>query len=1000
MYTIFNRLSWILAILAFTILTIIHNDLSIAWIILWIVIKLLLSKSFIKNSINEFKVSIIIDIIEKLKLHWINIKDEVVDEIIKNNEIQKNNLDEKITKLESVEKVKNIEEVKDNIIFNENEKVEETKLVEEKIKKPSKIVIFLSDFFAENLMSKIWWILLAIWVIFLMSLVYSVVWPVTKIIIWFIIWFAVYSIWIFIEKKWYKTEWMILLWTWILINYIVILSWKFIIWDNSWFLSAWLTFLLLILNTIFSIVTSFVYSSKHLLLFSFIFAYIIPLITWWNNLNLPYLSLLSVWYSIIVSIWWLIISNYFAWNQNKVTSLQILFITIIWWNILFLTSPFLDSTDFVIKMIWYNLINFASIFLLYKNKFEKSILPAFIISYIFLAFIMFTWHILTWIWVLIMFIISTLWLLIFNTFFVVATIWTWLLYLLFLPIILVLWFLFLWSSWTWIILIPLFLVLYLILFIFFIWNIFTTILKYIFFIFLWLFLVIWNLHLWLDFWITNNSFYTILITSFIFLFSTYFLSFKKDLNYLYSLWTLATIFLLIPIIKIKWEFSFESIISIFIFWILNFLLPFINKNLVKNSSINLVLWSVFWILFMWWNLFRFWNEYFPWITLWFAFLVFAIFYFIGWFLFFNKLEKNEVKDEVKEESNINFIYTFLWIAISLFSIAIALMFSKIPLVISIIWLVESTILFYFYTKLKSKKIYIAWIILFIVWLSKFITSSLSWLQFQYWDLVSIFQYWDLVSILIITIILFLNVILINKDNIFIKILHLIWILIVCINLNLIFNFDNFLKHLLLTSAFVLIIWNIYSFLKDKFLMNSYLVLLILIFIIHIFICAINLFDDRYSLNYIITFILWVIILLQNKIFETNIIKRIVWLFGIYFFIISSIYLYDKTEDSFSLTIYWWILSLIAVHLWIFKLNRNIRLTWIYLLIITILKIIIYDMWNSFDNGIIRVIAFIFIGWVMIYISGLYKKNNLELIADFKSKTKETLNKNEEIIKDN
>jgi putative Mn2+ efflux pump MntP len=89
----------------------------------------------------------------------------------------------------------------------------------------------------------------------------------------------------------------------------------------------------------------------------------------------------------------------------------------------------------------------------------------------------------------------------------------------------------------------------------------------------------------------------------------------------------------------------------------------------------------------------------------------AILYFIGGFLLFNKFEKQESQDK---ESNLNFIYTFLAIAISLFSIAVALVFSKLPLVISFIWLSEASIVLFFSSKLNSKKIFIAGFILCII----------------------------------------------------------------------------------------------------------------------------------------------------------------------------------------------------------------------------------------------------------------------------------------------
>jgi len=53
----------------------------------------------------------------------------------------------------------------------------------------------------------------------------------------------------------------------------------------------------------------------------------------------------------------------------------------------------------------------------------------------------------------------------------------------------------------------------------------------------------------------------------------------------------------------------------------------------------------------------------------------------------------------------NTFYTFIGISISLFSIAIAFVFSDYPEIISTTWLFEATILFFFYSKNSNKKIF-------------------------------------------------------------------------------------------------------------------------------------------------------------------------------------------------------------------------------------------------------------------------------------------------------
>jgi len=62
----------------------------------------------------------------------------------------------------------------------------------------------------------------------------------------------------------------------------------------------------------------------------------------------------------------------------------------------------------------------------------------------------------------------------------------------------------------------------------------------------------------------------------------------------------------------------------------------------------------------------------------------------------------------------NIFYSFAGISISLFSIAVAFIFSDYPEIVSAIWLFEATILYYFYSKNSSIKVFIAATVLFAI----------------------------------------------------------------------------------------------------------------------------------------------------------------------------------------------------------------------------------------------------------------------------------------------
>jgi len=99
-----------------------------------------------------------------------------------------------------------------------------------------------------------------------------------------------------------------------------------------------------------------------------------------------------------------------------------------------------------------------------------------------------------------------------------------------------------------------------------------------------------------------TSFITVIIISFVFLFTSYYLSRKDKLEFLYSIGTLGGILTLVPVLvttrilsKSPYESTGESIermlhnsmfnisvIAIIIFALANWILPFINKNLTQK----------------------------------------------------------------------------------------------------------------------------------------------------------------------------------------------------------------------------------------------------------------------------------------------------------------------------------------------------------------------------------------------------------------------------------
>lgn len=1001
MLSILNRISWLICILIAISISRYDKNLILVWIMLWMLTKFaLLSEDFIKEIILDYNKRLeekikdrilneldfkaenktvekrIIKNIPDINTETVNLNESKIEE---NLEFEKQvNTQIELNKLENEGKISE-NNYKTTVVVKEN--------TEEEIKEetPSRISTFFSEFFAENLMAKVWWILLSLWVIFLMSLVYREIWPVAKIVLGFILWFGIYFIWVYLSNKWLEDESMTLIWVWIIINYIVILSWRFLIWDD-WILSSSATFVFLILNTLFSIFTSFIYKSRNLLFFSVIAAYILPLITGSHWSKFSYI--IVTWYSVIISIWALAISRYYKESDSKLF-LQLLYISLIWANALFLISPFIDSIWFATKLIWFNIINLLVLIWIYKSNFKEHIPYILWLSYIWLILLLINGSFFSSSIVLISYLIWIIILLFSGVFFIIAWITSSILWFLFLPLIIIFALLFSSNLIFAFFIIPLFLIIYLIVFVLISWvTAISTWFKYLFFAILAGFLSISNIHFSINSIILDNySYFSVTLTAFIFIIASYYLATKKDLNYLYSIWTIAGIFILSPIIKTSWEFMQISIFSVALFSILNYLTPLFSKKLIQNNFHNIIIWIIAGIIFSSIFLYKLWSLYFPWTSLWIAYCILAIIYFIWWFILFNKLNLSlENDDNLESNWSVNLFYWYLGISISLFSISIAIIFSSAPFIVSMAYLFEASILLYFASKLNNIKINIAWIIVLLIWVFKLLSIILT--------IKTNFVISDFVSLSFISISLFLSILFVKKldaeVNIFTRILHIIWIILVYItSIKILYNIipEYWLWNMLISTwIFMFILWVAYNLLKDVFLKNTYIWIFTLLLIFHI---ISNTLISDYNLNYIFSLIVSIIVIIELMIFRVKSSYYFIFTsFLAYFFIITSFYMYHITQDSFSLTIYWWILAILWIHIWWNKYNF-IRISWLYFLIVTLLKIIFYDIWNYVDNWIVRVIAFMFIGSLMIYISYFYRNNNLNIWNDLSFETDST-----------
>ena len=76
--------------------------------------------------------------------------------------------------------------------------------------------------------------------------------------------------------------------------------------------------------------------------------------------------------------------------------------------------------------------------------------------------------------------------------------------------------------------------------------------------------------------------------------------------------------------------------------------------------------------------------------------------------------------------------------------------------------------------------------------------------------------------------------------------------------------------------------------------------------------------------------------------------------SLYSFIISTIYIHDVFQTTFAITIYWGVIAFVALVVGISRDIIKYRTVGLYILFLTLGKILLYDIWAGFDDAVLRV----------------------------------------------
>jgi len=903
-------------------------------------------------------------------------------------ELRKKESSSSVASQETLSSPENFQVVeKEKEVSEQRKNPRENIFLQEKKKEEKKESGFFQKFFSENLLAKVGGILLFLGVLFLLQLVYTALGPVGKLLIGFLIGFATFGVGVFLDTKDYKMQSRALLGTGILINYLVILSGRFLlgdVFDAGAFLSEGVTFFLLIIHTIFAIATSLVYRDRVLLFFSFAVAYLNPFLIGADVGETPYMLL---GYTFILSFGVLSLSFLFQ-KKDPISSRRLLFLALFAGGLLCFAAPFSSVLGWTFKLGITAVLSVSTLLLAFRNREYKILMPLFLGAYIFFLSLIFLGSgelgvifsaSMTAFFAHILFLLLMIGLGAF--FFFVTQIFSLLSFFFLLPLLILLGMIlvnpFLFSF----IPILLFVTLSLFFFLFFfLRSFFTKTLSLLFFALLGIFLFLISSFQKIEILSADQSFSLleqggIVLTTFLFLVVGLFFSRKKELHYLAPISTFFGIITLLPIITHKEEGIFLSVMAITFFLLLNIAMIFVPPRPSSSPEYrSLLLTIIMGAIFGTGSIAFFGTVFFPGVSLGIAFFAFAVLYFLLAFLLFHK--GSDEAQQLSPESKASFkntLYALMGVSLSLFSLAIAFLFSQHNEVISAVWLFEATLLFFFFQRTKETKVYIAGVILMGIGFLK-LSSVLPLMQAR--------EYLSLIPLSIIATSLFLNLSFLSGEKEGKRILHdILHVLLAGLLGALLLVIIPSTGHgwsLLATSFSLALIAPLYGFFFCGILRKVFAGVLIAFFLLHFFeiemiFIRLDIADLSYlkGLQYLTTMIATGAAALFLHFSHFPVLKGAT---ALYLFVITTMYVsLFFPGNIFVITLYWGFLTLLLTGRGIQKNILPLRTAGLYILGLTVIKILLYDVWVGLDDAVLRIVALMAIGVLMIVLSLLYSK---------------------------
>ncbi len=822
---------------------------------------------------------------------------------------------------------------------------------------PSKIGIWIHNFFSDRPLAKVGGILLFLGALFFLWLIFDAVGNVGRVIIGILFGFFLIGVWVYLDTRNITTESKVLFGVGIAVNYLTILAGRYIL-DGGMasdpLLSDVFATVALLLNTGLAIALALVYRSRVLLGFAFIFAYMTPFLVGSKTSSV----FLLVTYTTILTVAIGIINSFYVRMQESENIEYLQRIGMVGMTLLFSVATFWSSsTEMITIFIWLFVCVIALTLFSYRSKISP--LPIFIGAYIVLFIASMgesSFFLLP---------IGIVWLVLVFVFFAIQ----WILSLLTIAILGGVSF-FLWLFWFWMdgwtsigILLTIGASVFCLLSILIIRTSSLLLGSIAVMGFGMVALLGVSTHTGV---IDIDSILATKAMGIFLLIGASILTLRIRDVFLFFLAILLSGVLMIYPDTFGDSLFFSSLIVV-AYWFFSLLIPFfLTRDTKPITHRSFLLGSLpLSALVVTYAIYELGQREFPGLTLGLAYILLAGVYLLYAMVTGSRFFPEWSKETTSTEEGKNILLVLFALPLSLFTLALAFVFGSVPGIMSLSWILESSILYLVYSRMKDTKIYFAWCLVFLIGMMKQVTLL---------DTITEWE-WLMFGILVVMLAAVFSSLYILRDEksqnrIFYDILHILSIISIGYGISQIIPSTGTGWSILGPVLLLLVLSFFYSAFGNTFHKRFHSILFALVCLS--FIGKFDGLKEDIGSRFVQ---MGALVLILGVGYHGYLSKKAAWYINLTIAILASLILsslYVKFYfQTFAVSIYLTIIASTVIIRGIVSSSTTLRTVGLYIGTFALLKILGYDIWEWSYGTILRVFALMIAWGLMIYLSQLY-----------------------------